>query len=62
LAPPLRHLLPLIALAIAIRLAIATLLAAYEPNLPVWINYVMSVVPALAVALAVSYLLYRRIA
>jgi hypothetical protein len=58
--PPLLHLLGVIALAIAIRLALAALLLTLAPGWPLWLNYIVSVIPALAVALLAAYALYRR--
>lgn len=57
---PLGPLLLTIALAIAVRIGTAALLMRYEPGLSLVVNYLLSLIPALSTALALTYAFWRR--
>jgi nitrate/nitrite transporter NarK len=59
-AMPLRPLLLVIGIAVTARMAIGHAIEAVNPQQPLWLNYLYSMIPALALALAVSWILYRR--
>ena len=57
---PVVPLLMTIAVAVAVRMGCAAVLLALEPGMSTWVTYVLSVIPALAVAAGACYAFYRR--